>query len=319
MPGAGLELLVRVRQQRRRARHEEPHVLRQFAGEARIVEQAGVEGRHAHHRGGLRHPFDQLVDVELRQEDHRTARKQHDVRGHEKPVGVEDRQRVQQHVILGEAPMFGQRLGVRQQIVLRQHGAFGAPRGARGVEEGRKILTVAVDGLEAVGLAGGGVAEAARAIRVERQKLRAESLGDRAQPGLALGPADHQRRAAVLDEIGQLVDGVAGVERQKDHPGLHAGGIERQRLGRLVDLRRQPVARRDAKIADDMREARRHGKEVRMAQHAAIGEHQEGGVLSGMGPEEAVIQRVRHGSGSYPKDFSALAACDRISGEAAIW
>ena len=40
----------------------------------------------------------------LGMEDHRRARQQDDVRRHEQPVRVEDRQRVQQHVVGGEAP-----------------------------------------------------------------------------------------------------------------------------------------------------------------------------------------------------------------------
>jgi uncharacterized protein YlxP (DUF503 family) len=45
-----------------------------------------------------------------------------------------------------------------------------------------------------------------------------QAVGDRRER-LALGRvADDHARAAVLDEIGQLIDRVGGVERQEDHP-----------------------------------------------------------------------------------------------------
>ena len=148
MAGPLLEGDMRFGKQRRAARGEEPHVRHQFPVEARIVEQAGVEGRHAHHRRRLRQPLDDLVHLERRQEDHRAAGKQHDVAGDEKAVRMEDRQRVQQDVVGREAPCLDQRTGVRQQVAVRQHGAFRAAGRPGGVEERGKIVRTARDGRE---------------------------------------------------------------------------------------------------------------------------------------------------------------------------
>ena len=127
LAGAGLEFDMGLGEQRGAARDEQAHMLDERAVEARIGEQPRVEGRHAHHRGRLRHAGDEVVDVERRQEDHRAAGQQHHVGGDEQAVGVEDRQRVQEHVICREAPGLDQRFGVGEQIVVRQHGALRAP------------------------------------------------------------------------------------------------------------------------------------------------------------------------------------------------
>ncbi len=70
LAGAPLERDMGVGEQRRAAGDEQPHMCRQLAGQARIGEQAGVEGRHPHHGRRPRHQRDQVVDVEAGQEDH---------------------------------------------------------------------------------------------------------------------------------------------------------------------------------------------------------------------------------------------------------
>ena len=95
MAGARFPGAVRLLQQRRRAGDEEAHVRRRPLGEVVAVEQARVEGRHAHHHRRVRHRGDHRAGLEFRQEDHRGAGAQHRVGGDEEPVGVVDRQRVQ--------------------------------------------------------------------------------------------------------------------------------------------------------------------------------------------------------------------------------
>ena len=108
---AGLELGVRRRQEGSAAGHEQAHVLDEFTGEARMREEARVEGRHAHERGGRREETHDLVGVEARDEDHRSARDEGDVHRDEEAVGVEDREGVQEHVVLGELPCLRRAIG----------------------------------------------------------------------------------------------------------------------------------------------------------------------------------------------------------------
>ena len=130
MAGACRPFAMGVGEQRRRARDEQPHMLGGVLVQAGVLQQAGIEGRHAHHHGGAGHQLQDHVRIELRQEDHRGAREQRDVARHEQAVGVIDRQGVDQHVLVGEAPVVDQRIGVRGEIVVRQHRALGAAGGA---------------------------------------------------------------------------------------------------------------------------------------------------------------------------------------------
>ena len=104
MAAALLPLAVGIGQQRGGAGHEQAHVARRVCGEARVVQQAGVEGRHPHHHRGARQPAENVAGIEFRQQDHRSASRQADIGGDEQAVDMEERQRMQQHVIGREAP-----------------------------------------------------------------------------------------------------------------------------------------------------------------------------------------------------------------------
>ena len=111
-------------QQGRRARDEQAHMLRGLRRQVRALQQTGVEGRHAHHGGGARHQAHDGVRVELGQEQHGSARQHEGVGGHEKPVGMIDRQGVDEHVGRAETPEIHQRQGVGSEVVMAQHGAL---------------------------------------------------------------------------------------------------------------------------------------------------------------------------------------------------
>jgi hypothetical protein len=73
--GALFELYMGFGQQRRAAGDEQPHVADQIAGEAGIVEQPRVEGRHPHHRRCIREIAMIAWSAEAGQEDHLTRRR----------------------------------------------------------------------------------------------------------------------------------------------------------------------------------------------------------------------------------------------------
>ena len=64
MAGALLELLMRFRQQRCRARDEEPHRAAMFTTESGFAQQPRVERRHAHHHRRARQPFEHASNIE---------------------------------------------------------------------------------------------------------------------------------------------------------------------------------------------------------------------------------------------------------------
>ena len=84
---------------------------------------------------------------------------------------------------------------------------------------------------------------------IQRQKDGPDLLCHRLECCLGLGVAHDDLRCRVVDEIGDLVRGKGGVERQKNYAGLKAGKVERQRLRRFWALHRQPVALDHSAIA----------------------------------------------------------------------
>ena len=295
--GARLEAGVGLGLQRRAAGDEQAHVPHQLPGESRIVEKPGVEGRHAHQGGGPGQLLDQRVQVEALQQDHRGAGGQHRVGGHEQPVGVEDRQRVQQHVRGAEAPAFRQGLGVGEQVVLGQHGAFRPPGGAGGIQQGGQVVSAARRRGKVGGHGPGALSKASGAVGVEGLQMRAVAAGEGGERRLGGGVADQGGGGAVLDEIAGLVRRVGGVQRQEDDARLHARRIQRQRLGRLAHLRGEAVAGPDAEARQRLGEARRRVEEFRMGRDRAVGQDQEGAPLAGVAAEKPVVERVGHGRG----------------------
>ena len=96
----------------------------QIAGESVIVQKAGVKGGNPHHGRGAGQGGQHLLQIKAGQEDHLAAGQKADVRGHEQPVGVKDRQGMQQHVLVGKGPEIGKHPGIGQQVVMAQHGAL---------------------------------------------------------------------------------------------------------------------------------------------------------------------------------------------------
>ena len=107
-----LKLRMCIGQQGRRARDEETHVRDQIFGKTGLIQKAGVEGGHAHHRRGLGQAAQYGFNVKLGQEDHRPSGQQHDIRGYKQPMAVENWQRMQQHIIAGKPPCLDQRSSV---------------------------------------------------------------------------------------------------------------------------------------------------------------------------------------------------------------
>ena len=271
LAGALLEIAVGVGQQRRRSRNEQPHVGAAGGREAGLVQQAGVERGHAHHHRGPGQQGKHLLRVEFLQKQQPAARKQGAVPGNEQSMRMEQRQRVQQHVVAAETPELGQRQAVAQQTGMGQHGALGATGGARGIDDEGHVL-------------------ARHLRRGERLRLRlgqpvqrsAALLGQRHHMGHAMGPrqlaagrevrrlADENPGLGVGQEIRELVGSIGGVQRQVD--GAHAQRCEVKAIvaRRLVDLHRHPVAGANAQADQCMGVARGAGQHAGIADDLAV-------------------------------------------------
>jgi hypothetical protein len=136
------------KQQRRRARDEEPHVARRHFREARLGKQAHVQRGHAHEHRGFGHFLDDKFRVEFAEPDHLAAVEQRAVQRDKEAMHVEDRQSVDEDVAalrqrfarIAPAPIVLQHLRVAEHIAVCQHRTFAAPGGAAGIENGRQVV-----------------------------------------------------------------------------------------------------------------------------------------------------------------------------------
>jgi len=137
-------------------RDEQPHVAAGVAVEARFRQQPRVHRGHAHEHGGLGQPAHHRRRIEPVHEQHAAARQQRRVGGHEQAMHVEQRQRMQQDILVAgvalllEAPELVQHQRVGAQVAVRQHRALAATGGARGVQDGRQVIGAPAHGEERV-------------------------------------------------------------------------------------------------------------------------------------------------------------------------
>ena len=275
---AAAEFVEGVEQQWRRSGDEQSHAAADVPVEPWLGEQPRVERGHAHHGGGARHIPDQRLGVEPAVQQDARAGEQDGVHGDKKPVHMEDRQRVDEHVVRGEAPEFAQHLRIRGEIAVGHHCALGPPGGPGGVDDHRQIALGALAVGESGRRAGHGIAEAAPARIVEgEQVLDAMGAGEVAEQSGRFRAAHHHARFGVAEEVAEFALLVSGIERQIAQPRAQRAQVQEQGLGRLVDLRRYPIAGLQAQPGEKGGEARRLALEVGVAERLVpVGLHQLG-------------------------------------------
>ena len=141
-----------------------------------------------------------------------------------------------------------QRQRVRRQILVGQHRALGAAGGAGGVEDRGEIVGARAGPSR--------IPSAAAAIFSAKVPSRATPrLSAAGRPSFLAssrvgdsrsGRQRVKRGLGVAEEIFELGERIGGVQRQQRRPRPQAGEHQHDRVGRLVDLRRHPVARLDA-------------------------------------------------------------------------
>ena len=259
-------------------------------------QQARVERRHAHHRrGAAPHQLQHQVRVELRQEEHRAARQQQRVHGHEQSMRMVDRQRVDQHVLVGEAPVIDERQRVRGEIAVRQHRALRAAGGARRVEDRREVIFAPVNICEVRAHRARGLDQ--RAVFLHAQRL---DMGDaRARRHgcelFAAGGIAHENlRLGVAEKILDLRGRVGGVERQEDRARAQACEIQQHRVGRFLDLHGDAVAGLHAARAQKIGDAPRARMKIAVGDLAAFRRLDEDFLRRGRAARDQVIEISGH-------------------------
>ena len=125
---------------------------------------------------------------------------------------------------------------------MAQHGAFGAPGRARGIDDRRDVVRSALGN---AALRFGGlhrVHQCSFAVVSKGQQQRANRVSTFLETLCAVRPCDKKSGRRVLQKIGELRSGVSGVEGHKDRTQAQCGEIQQQRFGRLVDLGKQAVS-----------------------------------------------------------------------------
>ncbi len=241
MAGSLDKLAVRLLEQRRRTRYEQAHVATLLATELRHRQQTRVKGRHSHENARARHEPHDLGSVESRQEQHGRGIEQRAVAGDEKPVGVKQRQRVQQHVARAESPHLVESDGVRAEIVVAERCALGLTGCPRGVQDRGDVVPTADYGLEAI-VRLRSLDEAAIARLSERHRARHTAAPGKPTDHVhILGSANDHARLRVAEEMLELALWIARVQRQINEARAQAAEIKAQRLGRFVHLHRDAV------------------------------------------------------------------------------
>ena len=126
---------------------------------------------------------------------------------------------------------------------MRQHRAFRAAGRAGRVEDRGEIVARAGHVRELAGLRLGKIEQ--RTVRVRAQCLHcrdAELMGHGGEGTLFLRRADDDARLGVPDEVFELGERVASVERQVRRASAKAGEIEHDGVGGFLDLHRHAVA-----------------------------------------------------------------------------
>jgi hypothetical protein len=137
-----------VRRERCGPRDEEAHRLPdRLRGLRRRFEQADVDGGDAEEERRLK--VEKLGDgglvIEALEETHAAAADEPRVQTVAEGVNVEEREREEEAVVTGDAPRSQQVDGVRQEVVVRQDGAFGCAGGAGGVDDRHRVVAVEGD------------------------------------------------------------------------------------------------------------------------------------------------------------------------------
>ena len=136
---------------------------------------------------------------------------------HEQPVYVENRQRMQQHIVRRESPRPVERHRIRCEIAMAQHRALRAPGRPARVDDRREIIGAARNGCF-------------------------ERRGTLALRQECLWVGHENARLCIVQEVLNLILGIGRVERQKDRARLQRAKIQHHAFDTLLCLQRHAIA-----------------------------------------------------------------------------
>ena len=206
--------------------------------------------------------------------------------------------------------MLQQRLGVGRQVPMRQHRPLGPPRRPRGIEDRGPVVRPAGMRVLARGGRGGTLGQCPLPVRAKRQHRQRVS-GPMRVRRLLRGVADEQPRCRVADEIVDLGPGIGGVQRQEDPAHLQRRQIQRDGLGRLLDLDGHAVAGRHARRGQRARQRLDHAAHPGKADVGLAGAFEQGLALHHLGGLDEMVVDGLHAR--------LLPQCRHAFSASAIW
>ena len=240
----------------------------------------------------------------------RRAGEQSGVAGNEQAVHVVQRQGVQQRVRLAEAPGVDQRQRVRGEIAVGQHGALGAPGGARGVEQRREVVVTDRHDRRLQRFLVESIDQIALTVGVQRRDL-GRSDAERRDLGAPGRVAHDQGRLGIAEEIVELRERVGGVQRQVDRATAQAGEVEQQVRDALLDLDRDPVAGADPQARQARRQAGAALVQAAVGEAAAVRDLDRDALRCGLHPAMDQLVEIGHGARSGPRATLAVSSAPR--------
>ena len=235
-----------------------------------------VDRGHAEeHVDALRRVADQSErkpGIERAHDQHGAAGMQHRVGVAIEPAGVEQRQHGQQHRGRRDIGRPAEIDAVPERHAVGDDGALRLARGARGVHDGRDVIERDELGLvERFCTCDRGLVAAVRS-----QQQRGCNLAQLCHRQCDLGKLrvmDHQHRRGVADDVVQLGNGEAGIQRQEHRADPPAGELHFQRIGGIEREHGDAVAALDAERPAQMRgEPGNAGIELRVSEASSAGE-----------------------------------------------
>ena len=172
------------------------------------------------------------------------------------------------------------------RFCVRQHRPLGAAGGAGGVEDCGEVIGGARDGVEL--RRGGGDFFGERPVPRDAEtfhRRQAEFPCEFPRRRKQVGPAKGQGGLGVAEEIVEFGERIGRVQRQQGGARPKAGEHQHDCVGRLVDLRRHPVARPDAEGDQSI------GRPARALDERAVGQRE------GVAGFERELVGVRGGAG----------------------
>ena len=232
-----------------------------------------------------------LRRIKARQKQHGNPAQHGAVHGHKEPMQVVDRQGMQQNIGTNKTPQGPKGEGVAGQVVVAEHGALGAPGGARGVDDRRDLI--ATDGCHRFKRRCliHSLAQAALSGPVQGEQCRACRLGSFTQGGFTVRSGDEQPWLRITQKIGHLGWGVGCIQRHVDGAQTQRRQVQQQGFWRFIDLRQYPITMTYAQRVQCPGVARRGWFNVAVGHGVPVRQHQPRGI--GVSREVLAKQQVK--------------------------